>query len=453
MDTYVKTVWINSNVPALDADHLNHMEQGIYDAQRGVSADEVDTTPGTLAEKVKDSLEVDEDHKVHLRGDDDIPGPNKGYGTNEEGIKGFYTKSIEDADAIHVNVAEEISGLDAKTPAVNADIVVIEDSEAEFIKKKITLATLLALAPGGGDMLKSTYDPDENGVIAAAQLDPTVITESELAAALSDYALVSALAAYITKALFNANTILAATDDDTPAALTVAEQTLVGRKTGGAIAALTVSECQTLLDIIGKTLFNANTILAADDDNTPTARTLAEQQVLGRLTGGLIKGLSLTELQTLFLSGSLPENVALLLSSSLTVDGKYIALESETGTLGETVAFGETIYLKASDGKWWKAKADAKATSGSVRLGYCCIAGNANAPTIIMFRGIIRADALFDTFTISAPVFQGAATAGKTVSAAPTGTANFVVRILGHAGPDGNTVHVNISPNFHELSS
>ena len=35
------------------------------------------------------------------------------------------------------------------------------------------------------------------------------------------------------------NTILAATSDDTPVALTVAEQTLIGRITGGAIAALT----------------------------------------------------------------------------------------------------------------------------------------------------------------------------------------------------------------------
>jgi hypothetical protein len=453
MDVYEKTTWVNSNVPAIDADHLNKMEQGIFDAQRGVSADGVDTAPGTLEEKVKDSLEVDEDHKVHLKGDDDVPGAHKVYGTDAKGIKGYQAKSAADITAIHTDGAEEIYDLTVKTPAVNADVVVIEDSEAEYIKKKITLATLLALAPGGGDMLKATYDPNADGVIAAAQLDPILITEGELAYALSSYALASALADYVTKALFDANTILAATTDNTPAALTVAEQTLVGRLTGGAIASLTVSQCQTLLDIIDKTLFNANTILAADDDNTPTARTIAAQQIVGRLTGGLIKGLSLTELQTLFLSGAFPENVALLLPSSLTVDGKYIALESETGTLGETVAFGETIYLKASDGKWWKAKGDVKATSGSVRVGYCCVAGNADASTIIMFRGIIRADALFDTFTISAPVFQSAATAGKTVSTAPTGTANFVVRILGHAGPDGNTVHVNVSPNFHELSS
>lgn len=42
----------------------------------------------------------------------------------------------------------------------------------------------------------------------------------------------------VTKALFDAHTVLYATSDDTPAALTVTEQTLVGRLTGGNISAV-----------------------------------------------------------------------------------------------------------------------------------------------------------------------------------------------------------------------
>jgi len=49
------------------------------------------------------------------------------------------------------------------------------------------------------------------------------------------------------KTLFNAQTILAATTDDTPAALTVAEQTLVGRITAGNIAALTPAQVMAML--------------------------------------------------------------------------------------------------------------------------------------------------------------------------------------------------------------
>jgi hypothetical protein len=52
---------------------------------------------------------------------------------------------------------------------------------------------------------------------------------------------------YVTKALFDAQTILAATSDNTPAALTVGEQTLVGRITSGNIAALTAAQAMGVL--------------------------------------------------------------------------------------------------------------------------------------------------------------------------------------------------------------
>ena len=46
---------------------------------------------------------------------------------------------------------------------------------------------------------------------------------------------------------YNANTVLAATSDNTPTALTVGEQTVVGRITSGNIAALTQSQLRTLI--------------------------------------------------------------------------------------------------------------------------------------------------------------------------------------------------------------
>ena len=53
----------------------------------------------------------------------------------------------------------------------------------------------------------------------------------------------------VTKALFNANTIIMATDDNTPITLEVTEQTLVGRITSGVIDALTATEVRTLLAV------------------------------------------------------------------------------------------------------------------------------------------------------------------------------------------------------------
>lgn len=57
---YNKTTWVNNQAPALDADHLNHIEQGIYDATEGL-AGKVDKVTGkglssndyTDAEKTK----------------------------------------------------------------------------------------------------------------------------------------------------------------------------------------------------------------------------------------------------------------------------------------------------------------------------------------------------------------------------------------------------------------
>ena len=154
---------------------------------------------------------------------------------------------------------------------------------------------------------------------------------------------------------FNANTILAATADNTPATVTVAEQTVIGRLTAENIKALSVAELQTLINIedgadvtdttnvnasgavmetdfnagtflyatsdntpeaktvaevnallgfdnaayVTKTLYDANTILYATSDNTPAALTITEQTIVGRKTGGNITALTATEIRTL----------------------------------------------------------------------------------------------------------------------------------------------------------
>lgn len=48
-------------------------------------------------------------------------------------------------------------------------------------------------------------------------------------------------------------------------------------------------------DTVQKALFDANTILAADTNDTPTARTINEQTLVGRITSGSIAGLTGTQ--------------------------------------------------------------------------------------------------------------------------------------------------------------
>jgi len=115
---------------------------------------------------------------------------------------------------------------------------------------------------------------------------------------------------------YDANTILAATADDTPAAVAVAEQTLVGRITSGNITALTATEVRTLLNVadgadatnstnvnaagaVMETDYNAYTILYADTDDTPAPLTVGASTFVGRKASGGIAAMSVVESQAL----------------------------------------------------------------------------------------------------------------------------------------------------------
>jgi len=52
-------------------------------------------------------------------------------------------------------------------------------------------------------------------------------------------------------------------------------------------------------DVVLKSLFDAQSILAAVSDDTPAAVTVAEQTIIGRITGGNIDDLSATQVRTL----------------------------------------------------------------------------------------------------------------------------------------------------------
>lgn len=79
----------------------------------------------------------------------------------------------------------------------------------------------------------------------------TYFTGTDVEAALQEAgADIAAIATgYVAKSLFDAHTILAATSDDTPVALTVGEQSIVGRKTAGNIAALSASDVRGIINV------------------------------------------------------------------------------------------------------------------------------------------------------------------------------------------------------------
>ena len=123
----------------------------------------------------------------------------------------------------------------------------------------------------------------------------------------------------IQKSVLDAESILYATVNDTPAALAVGASTFVGRKATGSISAMTVAEAKTLLAFgsaannntgdfataaqgaladgaVQKSLYDANSILAAVTDNNPAVLSVAEQTMIGRKTGGNIAALTPAEI-------------------------------------------------------------------------------------------------------------------------------------------------------------
>jgi len=72
----------------------------------------------------------------------------------------------------------------------------------------------------------------------------------------------------VLKTLFDAYSILAADGDDTPAALTVAASTLVGRAAAGGIDALTAAEVRTLISVADGATANTKATGAEIDTGT-----------------------------------------------------------------------------------------------------------------------------------------------------------------------------------------
>lgn len=104
----------------------------------------------------------------------------------------------------------------------------------------------------------------------------------------------------VTKALYDANSVLYATSDNTPVALTVAASTIVGRKSSGDIVALTATEARTILNVADgsnayvhpnhtgdvTSVADGATTIAAKAVTLAKMNDMATASLLGRSTAG-----------------------------------------------------------------------------------------------------------------------------------------------------------------------
>ncbi len=128
------------------------------------------------------------------------------------------------------------------------------------------------------------------------------------------------------------------------------------------------------------------------------------------------------------------ENFGYALDTALSADQKWSGIV-EAGTAGATLDFGDCIYQVASDAQWELAKADVAATSdGKLGINVSIAQKSVGNAIDVLLWGKVRSDSDYG-FSVRRPVFISAATAGDLTTTAPTGTTNFVVRIVGY----GNT--------------
>jgi len=164
-------------------------------------------------------------------------------------------------DSAYADLRVKDLTVEGTTTTINSTTLTVDDKNIELGSVGSPTDTT---ADGGGITLKGTSDKtiiwdnaNDNWTLNQNVNIPTgtvyKINNSEVLSATQVLGvtlgtMASATATdYVAKALFDAQTILAATSDDTPAALTVAEQTIVGRITSGNIDALTSDEVMGVL--------------------------------------------------------------------------------------------------------------------------------------------------------------------------------------------------------------
>lgn len=164
---------------------------------------------------------------------------------------------------------------------------------------------------------------------------------------------------------------------------------------------------------------NADSVPTLSSTNTLTNKTLTSPAINTATLGG---------------HQTMAENAAILYDPTLSADGTYNG-DVWAGTAGATLAFGDLVYLDPTDSRWELVDANsASAADGDARgiLGICVLAAAADGnATVILLKGMVRADAVFPAMTINSPIYVSE-TAGDVTGTQPT-TTDVVIKIIGQA--------------------
>ena len=214
--------------------------------------------------------------------------------------------------------------------------------------------------------------------------------------------------------------------------------------------------------------FDANTILASNVDNTPLALEIAEQTLVGRITSGNITDLTATEIRTLInvednannglsdvvddtspqLGGDLEYNEQYQVFDTTLTSDDTAAGDIITVTFGESVVFGEVCYPNATENEWMKALG----TNVAVKYPGMGIAleTKANGESgKFLLRGTIRDDSAF-AGAMGDLVYLSDVAGGDVLYTAPNDSGD-IVQILGFVIAE-NYIYFNPDYTYVEIS-
>jgi hypothetical protein len=154
----------------------------------------------------------------------------------------------------------------------SANLLTIAGGDLALGANNLTMTGSLG-ATGAGKLLKGWF-------IDLEVTNLPTVNGGTLATALSLGTMASETATnYVAKSLFDANTILYATADNTPLALVVGASTIVGRKATGDIVSLTAAELRTIINVADGATANAKAAGTDVDTGTNDALFLTAKSI------------------------------------------------------------------------------------------------------------------------------------------------------------------------------
>jgi hypothetical protein len=283
-----------------------------------------------------------------------------------------------DADAIHDNVAQEIQPITGKATPVDDDVALIEDSAASWVKKSLSWANIKATLKTYFDSLYSGTGHDHSGVYAPAA-DGVTGGDSH------DHDGGDGAQIDHTK-LSNIGSTTHA-DIDTHVGATNNPHSVTKTQVG----LTNVTDDAQIAKSLGTT---KGDLIAFSASATPTRVDVGTDGKYLKADSGAAAGVSW---DTPAGGGGLSATIS--------------------GTAGENLAEHDLCYLK-SDGKFWKAKADAEATMPGMVLAPSAL--SAEDPGDFIRRGEVTNAGW--SWTPGGLIYASEATAGALTQTAPSGS-------------------------------